>query len=154
MVRMAMRRSLIEYTLLVTALVGILLAAYAVALHYAPSSSSFCSFSASWDCDKVNKSPWSSLFGIPVAILGLLSYLAVFLIVLKRRTIQSLLDFTERDYYSYLAFAALCMFGFQLYLTYIEAFVIHSFCVVCLASQACTLVLAYTVGTAALSAKK
>lgn len=147
-------RSAIEYTIIAAALVGILLALYAVMLHFAPSSSSFCNISASWNCDKVNKSPWSVLFGVPVAILGLLAYLVLFLITLKRNRIQRMLGFTQKDFYQYLFLYALVMFSFQAYLTYIEAFVIHAYCVVCLASQACTIVIATAVGWRALFSRQ
>jgi uncharacterized membrane protein len=127
-------------------LFGILLAAYAVTLHFAPSSSAICNISASWNCDKVNKSPWSLFLGIPVSILGLLSYLIVFFAVLKRKTLQKTLSFTAKDFFGYLTFLTLVMFGFQFYLTGIELYVLHAFCVVCVISQFCTFLLAFLVG--------
>lgn len=145
-----MTRTATDYTVLAAAIIGILLAAYAVGLHYAPSSSSFCDINASWNCDKVNKSPWAVFMGVPVAILGLLAYLALFVIVLKRGAIQQVLSFTTNDYYKYLFIYAIVMFGFQAYLTYIEAFVIGAYCIVCLGSQTCTIVVATAVGARAL----
>jgi uncharacterized membrane protein len=132
-----------EYAILAVALIGILLSVYAITLHYSPSSSSFCNISANVNCDKVNKSPWAVIFAIPVAILGLLAYLAVFLITLKRRAIKRWLAFSDKDYAEYFVLLAMVMFLFQLYLTFAEAFFIHAYCIVCLASQVCTIALAY-----------
>src|SRR5690242_13652682 len=107
-----------ETGLMAIALLGILLAAYAIPLHYPPSSSSICNISETVNCDKVNKSPWSEIFGIPVAILGLLSYLFVFLAILKRSMVERVTGFTADDFWQYFLYLVAFMFFFQLYLTY------------------------------------
>ena len=142
-----------EYVILAITLVGVVLSLYAVTLHFAPVTSSICTFGPSLNCDKVNKSPWALLFGVPVAILGLLAYLFVLLVMLKRKPIQRRLAFTAKDFYLYLSFITLCMFGFQLYLTFVEMYIIHAYCVVCLASQVCTLLLSFFIGREAVVAK-
>jgi len=131
-----------EKTILVLALLGIFLSAYAVSLHYSPTKSRFCEINDVFSCDKVNKSPWSELFGIPVAVLGVLSYTAIFLFVLKRRTIERILFFSTKDFLQYLLFFFCVMLGFQIYLTLTEIFFIHAYCLVCIGSQTITLLLA------------
>jgi uncharacterized membrane protein len=134
-----------NYAILTVALIGILLAAYAIPLHYKTSADSLCNVSETLNCDKVNKSPWSELFGIPVSILGLLSYLAVFVGVLMRKAIQRITAFTEKDFWQYMLYFVSVMFLFQAYLTYAEIFWIHAYCIVCVASQLCTAALVFFV---------
>jgi uncharacterized membrane protein len=138
-----MKRDATQWAILGLALAGLALAAYSVTLHFAPSDSSFCNFNANFNCDKVNKSPWATFLGIPVSILGTLAYLAVFLITLKQRAIKRWLVFEHKDFAQYLFILVLFMLLFQLYLTAVEAFFIHAYCVTCLGSQFCTIALAF-----------
>jgi uncharacterized membrane protein len=135
-----------EQTLLALSLVGLLLALYAVQLHYSDTPSRFCNVGENFNCDKVNKSPWSVFLGVPVALWGAAAYLVLFVVVLKRKGIQKLLAFTDRDFWGYLLLMASIMCAFQIYLTFAEIFFIHAYCIVCLGSQAIVLgVLALTV---------
>ncbi len=135
-----------EKIILGLTLVGIIFACYAITLHFAPSASRFCTYGPSLNCDVVNKSEWSTILGIPVAIFGLIAYLLVFIAVLKRKTIEKMLAFTPDDFWTYLYIIVMFMFAFQLYLTFLEAFVIHAYCIVCLGSQLVTILLAIFVG--------
>ncbi len=128
--------------ILALALLGMLLSGYALTLHYKDDGKSICNLSEGFNCDKVNKSPWAELFSIPVALLGLLSYLGLFLLVLKRTSIGRTLAFTKRDVLQYPLIIVLVMAGFQAYLTLIEAFIIHAYCIICLMNQAVVLALA------------
>lgn len=136
-----MGRTRIEVAILLIALIGVAASAYAITLHYAASADSFCNIGDTFNCDKVNKSPWSTLFGIPVSILGTITYLAVFLIVLKKRAVKRFLSFTDKDFSHYFLFLIAVMFLFQTYLTLAEIFWIYAYCIVCLVSQLCTLAL-------------
>lgn len=109
------------------ALAGVAISGYALYLHYAPATS-FCNISGWFSCDTVNKGPYSELFGIPVALLGILGYAAVGTLTLLRR-------------FKLAALSSTAGLLFALYLTSLEAFVIFSFCLVCLASQFVILVL-------------
>ena len=135
-----------EKIILALAFIGLLLASYAITLHFAPSASQFCTYGPSLNCDKVNKSEWSTMLGIPVAIFGFMAYLLVFIATLKRKTIEKMLSFTSDDFWTYLFILVIFMFAFQLYLTFLEAFVIHAYCIVCLGSQLVTIILAIFVG--------
>jgi uncharacterized membrane protein len=101
---------------------GIALAAYLTYVHYADLKP-FC-VSGSGGCEKVQSSGPSRLAGIPVALLGLIGYTAIFATALARteaaRTATALL--------------ALSGFGFSAYLTYQELFVIDAVCQWCVAS--------------------
>jgi uncharacterized membrane protein len=131
-------RTLDERVMLGIAALGIILALYSVYLHYTPEESHVCNLSETFNCDAVNKSQYSVFMGIPVAILGTLAYLAVFLVLLKHKRIMRWLDFTDTDFWQYLTIIALFMFLFQSYLTMTEFLFIKAYCVVCLMSQAST----------------
>lgn len=82
------------------------------------------------DCNSVNASQWSYIYGIPVAYLGFLAYLAIlFLLVFgpKIKLIQPYVEYL-------LFFISLVGFLFSAYLTYIEAAVLTTFCQWCLIS--------------------
>ncbi len=81
------------------------------------------------DCESVNTSRWSELLGIPVALLGGLSYLAII----------AACALITRDLYA--EYARLGMFflaaigvAFSAYLTYIELFVLQAVCPWCVIS--------------------
>jgi vitamin-K-epoxide reductase (warfarin-sensitive) len=106
--------------------VGVVDSAIALQRHYAKSATNFCDFSQQFSCDVVNRSEWSTVAGIPVAAIGMAGYAALFVLsaFLKSRaeTPNRLLLTT---------FAGL---AFALYLTYIEAFELKTWCVLCLIS--------------------
>lgn len=82
------------------------------------------------DCASVNGSQWSSLFGIPLAYLGMLGYISILAILAFGNRWEWL-----KPYSSYLLFA-LSAFGFvfSLYLTYLEIWVIKAICQWCMVS--------------------
>lgn len=109
---------------------AILVTGYLVYLHYKPTASTLCKINEYFDCDIVNKSIYSEIFGVPVAILGLLTYLFLFgmaWVIYKNIRLTRWLW---------------VMFGvtvvgvlFSGYLTYIELFVLYAICIFCLAQQ-------------------
>ena len=128
--------------IIIISILGILLSSYLTSLHYKPSISKFCIFGEHFDCDVVNKSAYSKLFGIPVAILGGLTYL-LFLItavlLLKNydfTKIGKLIDepITTKTAYYFLFALAIISLGFSIYLTYLEAYIIKAYCIFCLIS--------------------
>ena len=81
------------------------------------------------DCQYVNTSIYSELFGVPVALLGALTYVAfVALIALIGRGIGD--DVTRLAMF----FVAVIGLLFSLYLTYIEVYVLHEICPWCVFS--------------------
>ncbi len=82
------------------------------------------------DCFTVNTSPYSELFGIPVAVFGLMTYLLIILIFL----LESRVDFLREN-------GKLAVFGISLvgviysaYLSYLEEYVIRAWCPYCVVS--------------------
>jgi vitamin-K-epoxide reductase (warfarin-sensitive) len=108
------------------ALAGIAVSSVSLYHHFSKSKTSFCDLGQSFNCDLVNRSQYSVVHGVPVALLGILGYL----LVLSLATVYR--EKAETPFM--LAGASLAGLSFALYLTYIEGFVLHSWCVVCLSS--------------------
>lgn len=82
------------------------------------------------DCLTVSLSQWAYLAGIPIAYLGFLTYAAILFLVLFGKKIK----FLEPHLPYLMFFISLIGFLFSIYLTYIEAFVLHAFCQWCVLS--------------------
>lgn len=82
------------------------------------------------DCESVNSSVYSQIYGIPIAILGLGAYLAIVALLALEMRLPFLQD------YGPLAIFGLALTGtlYSAYLTYVELFVIHAVCPYCVAS--------------------
>ena len=119
----------------VAAVVGMLVSIFSAFAHYDVVSSEVCTINETFDCDIVNKSSYSEILGIPVSILGLLAYAVLFVgvLVYDRKRSPKLLQLLMS-----LGAAGLL---FSLYLTSIEAFVLYTWCLLCLASQAAILLI-------------
>lgn len=118
------------HLIMLAATVGLAVSAYAFLHNRGFSSGSFCTLGDTFDCDVVNKGPYSVMFGVPVALVGVAGYL--FLLVaaaLKRR------DMHDRTLTKLLVAGAAGGTAFALYLTGIEAFVLKSWCLLCITSQ-------------------
>jgi len=94
--------------------------------HYHRDSSSFCSFSATFDCDVVNRSSYSQIVGIPVALAGLVAYLLMLGAALFQKH--------KAETPALLLFLSASGLMFSLYLTYVEAVILRTWCLLCLAS--------------------
>jgi uncharacterized membrane protein len=114
----------------VLAVIGIVVSSMSLAHHYGTSKSSFCDLSETVNCDIVNRSEYSTLLGVPVALIGILGYLALLILATFYRQHGS----TPR----LLFWGAIAGLGFALYLTYIEGFVLSTWCILCLSSL-CTI---------------
>ena len=118
-------------TLVVLPGLGIAVTAYLIQQHYAPVATSFCNFNDYVSCDIVNKSEYSEIFGIPVSILGLITYVYLFVFAIASLKNKS---WAKKLLVPTLAFT-LGGLGFSLYLTYIEFFVLYAVCIFCLTQQ-------------------
>jgi len=108
------------------AVVGIAVSSLSLYHHFAKSKTSYCDFGESFNCDVVNRSQYSSIAGIPVAAIGIAGYVVIlFLATWYRR---------NRDTPGLLSVASLAGVAFALYLTYLEAFVLQAYCILCLTS--------------------
>ena len=111
----------------VLSLAGTIVSAVSVQRHYATSATTFCDFNQQFNCDIVNRSEWSTLAGIPVAAIGVAGYAALLILSTFRRS--------RAETPNLLLAAALVGLGFALYLTYIEAYELMTWCILCVASQ-------------------
>jgi uncharacterized membrane protein len=107
---------------LVLALIGTGIAGYLTWVHYGHLK--IVCLSGGGGCEKVQASSYAELAGIPVAVLGLIGYVAILLSLLLPREESALAA----------AFISLVGFGFSMYLTWAELFRIHAICQWCVAS--------------------
>jgi vitamin-K-epoxide reductase (warfarin-sensitive) len=110
----------------VLSLAGIAVSAISLQRHYAKSATQFCDFNQKFSCDIVNRSEYSSIMGIPVAGIGVAGYAFLFILSGFWRS--------RKDTPARLLGAAIAGLVFALYLTYIEAYVLTAWCILCLIS--------------------
>jgi uncharacterized membrane protein len=106
----------------ILAAAGIGVAAYLTWAHY-EHTAVVCV--AGGGCETVQKSSYSEIAGVPVALLGLLSYSAILVLVLWDAPIARLVAAT----------LAIVGFLFGLYLIALQLFVIDAVCVWCMAND-------------------
>jgi uncharacterized membrane protein len=96
--------------------------------HYGTSQTTYCDFGESFNCDTVNRSTYSVIFGLPVALIGIIGYLVLLALATFYRS--------KAETPVMLLIASLAGLGFALRLTYIEGFVLAAWCILCLSSLA------------------
>lgn len=104
------------------ALVGIGVASYLVYVHYA-GISPIC-LAGGGGCEKVQSSRYAEFVGVPVALIGLIGYVAIFASSLVPGDAGRMLG----------ALLGLGAFGFSAYLTYLELVEIDAICQWCVGS--------------------
>jgi uncharacterized membrane protein len=114
------RLSRIEITLIALAIIGLLVSVY-MTIYKITSNDNMCI--GSKDCSVVNASRYSELYGIPVAVFGILGYAAILAVLLFERNPGF---FSQNG----------TMLLFTLYLIFLEIAVIKAYCPFCIASQA------------------
>src|SRR6266849_6505970 len=119
----------------VLAVGGTLVSSVSLYHHYGTSATSYCDIGENFNCDIVNRSTYSTIAGIPVALIGVAGYLAVLILATFYRN--------QAEAPIILASGSLAGLGFALYLTYIEGFVLAAWCILCLSSL--TLILSIAV---------
>ena len=133
---------------LVLTVAGLLVSAYLTYEHYTSGHSFACPESATVNCVKVTTSAYSSLVGIPVALLGLLFYVAMTTLSAPVASLQTRAVARLR-----LAMASVGVI-FVLYLVWAELFRIDALCLWCTVVHVCAVwlfaaVLWYAPATAA-----
>jgi uncharacterized membrane protein len=108
------------------ALVGAGASGIALQHHYRRDGSSFCNFGMTFNCDVVNRSSYSQVQGIPVALAGLIAYGVMIALAMFQR------DKAETP--ALLLLLSGTGLLFSLYLTYVEAVVLRTWCILCLTS--------------------
>jgi uncharacterized membrane protein len=112
----------------ILAVCGIAVSSVSLQHHYATSKTAYCEFGDAFNCDIVNRSEYSAILGIPVALIGMLGYGALAGLATLYRE--------RRETPALLFGGAAAGLAFALYLTYIEARVIGVWCILCLSSLA------------------
>ena len=112
----------------ILAVCGIAVSSVSLQHHFATSKTPYCDIGEAFNCDIVNRSEYSSIYGIPVALIVMLGYgvLAGLATVYRER----------RETPAMLFGAAAAGLAFALYLTYIEGRVLGVWCILCLSSLA------------------
>ncbi len=118
------RRILLAIALLAVA--GAVVSSVSLYHHYSTSQTSYCDLGESLNCDLVNRSTYSTVFGIPVALIGIMGYVALLALATLYRT--------KHETPVMLLIASVAGLGLALYLTYVEAFVLAVWCILCLTS--------------------
>lgn len=126
-----------RWGVLATALLGLASSGYLLKQKISPSGPSICNVSERINCDVVNSSPASELFGLPIALYGVGFFLGVALATAARPSPSTRL-------YQTVGVFALVGSVYSLYLGY-ESAQIGAVCAMCLTIYACNFLL---VGTA------
>ena len=113
----------------IIAFIGVVLSGISVHSHYKKTATEYCDFGDTFNCDVVNRSVYSEIAHVPVAVIGIVGYTVLFGL--------SRADRRNRTAATLLFIFSLIGLGFALYLTYIEARVLLAYCVICLGSLAC-----------------
>lgn len=113
---------------------GLVVSSVSLQHHYATSKTAYCEIGEAFNCDIVNRSEFSTVLGIPVALIGMVGYgaLAALATVFRER----------RDSMHLLLAGSIVGLAFALYLTYIEGHVLGVWCILCLTSLALISVIA------------
>jgi uncharacterized membrane protein len=115
---------------------------YLTITHFQPKALA-CVQSATFNCEKVTQSPQSEIFGIPVAMLGLVFFVPMLLLCLP-------VAWRSADRRVHLARLALSVagVGMILYLIIAELFIIKAICLWCSSVHVTTFVLFVIIATA------
>ena len=122
----------VQWGMILLAIAGLGVSAYLMWGYTAEGAELSCGGSSG--CEQVKESPYASIVGLPLPVLGLGSYLVLLVLVI----LQAWFSVKEKQWMSY---TALAIFGISLvgvlysaYLTYLELFVIYAICRWCVAS--------------------
>jgi uncharacterized membrane protein len=111
-----------RYVIAVLALAGAVVSGLALQVHYTVGTAP-CSINEKWDCGVVNHSSYAEVAGIPVAIIGIVGYLALMWLGLVRQR-------------AILTLAAVAGLAFSLYLAHVERDILGIWCLYCVISLA------------------
>ena len=112
----------------ILAVCGIAVSSISLQHHYSTEKTAYCEIGETFNCDIVNRSEYSTIAGVPVALIGILGYAAIVAFATFYRA--------KAETPAILAVASLGGLGFALYLTYVEKFILSVWCILCLSSLA------------------
>jgi vitamin-K-epoxide reductase (warfarin-sensitive) len=109
-----------RWVLVLLAILGITASSLALREHYRTDASP-CSINERWDCGIVNHSPYAMVAGIPVAVIGIVGYLVLGLLSMRKA-------------YTWMMPLVAIALGFSLYLAHIESAILGVWCIYCVIS--------------------
>ncbi len=124
---MLVKRPYLLKPLIALAFLGAMISAYSTYEHYS-TGASLCNFNAQFNCDRVNRSAFSEIKGIPVAVVGFLGYL--WLATLSFELIKRPRQLVRRLIIDSSAIAL----SFTFYLAWVSHFIIGVWCPACICS--------------------
>jgi len=108
-------------------IVGALLSAVSLKNHYSTTLTGYCDLDEIFNCDLVNRSIYSRVLGVPVALIGLVGYVLL-----------GVSSFVRKTWLAKLRLIGACFgLAFALYLAYIEARILAVWCLLCIGSLLC-----------------
>jgi uncharacterized membrane protein len=108
------------------AVLGIAVSSVSLDHHFRKSKTSYCDFGQTFNCDIVNRSEYSTVAGVPVALIGILGYIALLAFATFYRE--------KAETPGILLAGSVAGLAFALYLTYVEKFILGVWCILCLTS--------------------
>ncbi len=117
-------------SIFVLSLLGLAISIYSFLHNQGFAPGEFCTLSDTVNCDIVNKGPFSWIFGVPVSLIGVIGYLfSAIASGMKIRRPQ------DKSLSIFLLLSSIGGLLFSIYLSNLEAFVLHAWCVLCVTSQ-------------------
>jgi uncharacterized membrane protein len=113
-----------RFSILLFCVSGLALSVASLQIHFSTSLGDYCTIGHAFNCDIVNRSKYSLVIGIPVALIGVVGY----------STLLALTAIGDRRVRTVRLVLALSGLAFALYLTAIEVWVLHTWCILCLGS--------------------
>ncbi|RLE37695.1 vitamin K epoxide reductase [Candidatus Woesearchaeota archaeon] len=112
--------------LIVLAMIGIIIASYLLYVELNAAAGA-----CGKGCTAVNTSKYAKIYGVPIALIGVIGYSIVFVTVILKVTLLKKHKLQIRKFLWTIIFLA---FLFSSYLTYLEVFIIQAICPYCIAS--------------------
>lgn len=114
---------------MILSVAGMIVAAILTTFHYSPETTAALCTGAG-GCETVNSSPYSTVAGIPIALIGLGAYLVIGVLAFASTRENALGE------QAHLAVFGVSLVGvlYSVYLTYLELFVIRAICPWCVVS--------------------
>lgn len=159
-----MRQATAYKIIKVTAMLAVLISLFLLYQHYAKESSRFCNFGKSFSCDIVNKGEYSTVDGvanlalslvfganfylnipIPNSLISVMVFGFMFFVAHNLQKKKSFLGMREGALLKAMQGIMVASILYALFLIYIEAAVLYSWCLFCLALDAVMLVMAVAV---------
>jgi uncharacterized membrane protein len=138
----AVSRLLLAISLL--AVLGMALSAVSLKNHYSGEKTEYCDLGETFNCDVVNRSIYSHIGPVPVAAIGLAGYAVLFVLSRMKSRAAAVL----------MLLGALAGLAFALRLTYVEAYLLGVWCILCISSQITILAITVLSGVALARAKR